>query len=106
MIKKKKMQAAQMAGLSVEFIINEPTAAALAYAKLSKIKNSGLYAIYDLGGGTFDCTIANINGDEVDIVTSQGVSKLGGKDFDEQLLEIVKKEVQKNYQKRTTCYKI
>ncbi len=89
------MQAAQMAGLSVEFIINEPTAAALAYAKLSKIKNSGLYAIYDLGGGTFDCTIANINGDEVDIVTSQGVSKLGGKDFDEQLLEIVKKKYKK-----------
>ena len=87
--------AGRIAGLEVLRIINEPTAAALAYAKFSKNKKSGLYAIYDLGGGTFDCTIADISGDDVEIITSQGVSQLGGKDFDEQLLKIVQKKYKK-----------
>tara|TARA_B110000003_G_C16652816_1_gene534962 strand:+ start:259 stop:1767 length:1509 start_codon:yes stop_codon:yes gene_type:complete len=93
--RKETMRAAEMAGLNVEFIINEPTAAALAYAKFSNQKTSGVYAIYDLGGGTFDCTIAYIDGDNVDIKTSQGVTTLGGKDFDEELLKIVQKKYKK-----------
>lgn len=99
------MQAAKMAGLEVEYIINEPTAAALAYAKFSKNKKSGLYAIYDLGGGTFDCTIADISGDDVEIITSQGVSQLGGKDFDEQLLKIVQKKYKKLTKKELSATK-
>ena len=81
--------AAEMAGLKVDYIINEPTAAALAYAFQSGKDLSGTFAIYDLGGGTFDCTIAKISGQDVDILTSEGVSKLGGKDFDEAIIKIV-----------------
>ena len=54
--------AAEMAGLKVDFIINEPTAAALAYAFQSGKVLSGTFVIYDLGGGTFDCTVANMSG--------------------------------------------
>ncbi len=82
-------QAADMAGLNVSHIINEPTAAALAYAFQSGKDLSGTFAIYDLGGGTFDCTIAKITGQDIDILTSEGVSKLGGKDFDEIIFKIV-----------------
>ncbi|MDC0071605.1 Hsp70 family protein [Gammaproteobacteria bacterium] len=81
--------AAEMAGLQVTHIINEPTAAALAYAFQSGKDLSGTFAIYDLGGGTFDCTIAKISGQDIDILTSEGVSKLGGKDFDEIIHQIV-----------------
>lgn len=84
--------AAKNAGLNVDFIINEPTAAALAYTKISNSKKDGLYAIYDFGGGTFDCTIVDINGDNVDIKISEGVQKLGGKDLDKKLLEIVQEK--------------
>ena len=54
-------QAAEMAGLNVDFVINEPTAAALAYAFQSGKELTGTFVIYDLGGGTFDCTIAKIS---------------------------------------------
>tara|TARA_Y100000590_G_scaffold99911_2_gene113557 strand:- start:818 stop:2317 length:1500 start_codon:yes stop_codon:yes gene_type:complete len=81
--------AADLAGLKVDFIINEPTAAALAYAFQSGKDLSGTFAIYDLGGGTFDCTIAKITGQDIEILTSEGVSKLGGKDFDEAITKIV-----------------
>lgn len=85
-------KAAESAGLNVEFIINEPTAAALAFAFQSGQELSGNFAIYDLGGGTFDCTIAKISGQDIEILTSEGVSKLGGKDFDEAILKIVKEK--------------
>lgn len=84
------MEAARLAGLNVEFIINEPTAAALTYAKLKGGTDSGNYIIYDFGGGTFDCTVAEINKDEVEVRTSEGVQKLGGKDLDAELLNLVK----------------
>ena len=84
------LAAANMAGLNIEHIINEPTAAAMAYAFQSGQELSGNFAIYDLGGGTFDCTIANVSGQEIDILTSEGVAKLGGRDFDEAISKIVK----------------
>ena len=84
--------AAEMAGLKVDFIINEPTAAALAYAFQSGKELSGTFIIYDLGGGTFDCTIAKIVGQDIEILTTEGVSRLGGKDFDEELTKIVSKK--------------
>ena len=86
------LQAAKNADLDVDFIINEPTAAALAYTKSAKSKEDGLYAIYDFGGGTFDCTIVEINGENVDIKISEGVQKLGGKDLDLKLLNIVQEK--------------
>jgi len=86
--------AAEMAGLKVDFIINEPTAAALAYAFQSGKDLTGTFVIYDLGGGTFDCTVAKISGQDIEILTSEGVSKLGGKDFDQQIINIVSKKYQ------------
>ena len=82
-------KAAELAGLKLEHTINEPTAAALAYALQSESNLNGKYAIYDLGGGTFDCTIATIKDKNIDVETSEGVNKLGGKDFDEKITEIV-----------------
>ena len=82
-------KAAEMAGLKVDFIINEPTAAALAYAFQSGKDLTGTFVIYDLGGGTFDCTVAKISGQDIEILTSEGVSKLGGKDFDQEIIKIV-----------------
>ena len=82
-------KAAEMAGLKVDFIINEPTAAALAYAFQSGKDLTGTFIIYDLGGGTFDCTVAKISGQDVEILTSEGVSKLGGKDFDQEIINII-----------------
>ena len=82
-------KAAEMAGLNLEYTINEPTAAALAYAAESGSELKGTYVIYDLGGGTFDCTIAKIDGQSIDIKTSMGVAQLGGKDFDKAIINIV-----------------
>ena len=86
------LKAAKSAGLNVEYIVNEPTAAALTYAKLKGGAEDGYYIIYDFGGGTFDCTIANITSDEVEVKTSEGVQKLGGKDLDNELIKIVQKK--------------
>ena len=82
-------QAAEMAGLNVDFVINEPTAAALAYAFQTGKELTGTFVIYDLGGGTFDCTIAKISGQDIEILTSEGVAKLGGKDFDQEIIKLV-----------------
>jgi molecular chaperone DnaK len=84
--------AAELAGLNVTFVINEPTAAALAYAFQSGNELHGTYVIYDLGGGTFDCSIVKINGQDIDILTSEGVAKLGGKDFDQAILKLVREK--------------
>ena len=92
-------KAADMAGIPVEYIINEPTAAALNYAFQSGESLLGNYVIYDFGGGTFDCTVANIKGQEVDVLASEGVAKLGGKDFDEAIKNIVAKKYKKEFNK-------
>ena len=86
------VEAAKLAGLNIQAIINEPTAAAFAYAFLSSKELSGTYAIYDLGGGTFDCSIAKVSGQDVEILTSEGVRALGGKDFDRVLIDLVKRK--------------
>lgn len=86
------MHAAAIAGLDVEFIINEPTAAALYYAYAEQEDLYGTYAVYDLGGGTFDISIINVNDGDVEVVASNGVSQLGGDDFDVKLQELVKQK--------------
>lgn len=83
------MAAAEGAGLNVNYIINEPTAAALYYAFKSGEELAGSYAVYDLGGGTFDISIIEVQGQDVNVIATNGVSKLGGDDFDEALQEIV-----------------
>ena len=79
--------AGKIAGLNVRRIINEPTAASLAYG-LDKKKDEKI-AVFDLGGGTFDVSIIKVNGQEVDTLASCGVNRLGGDDFDKALFEIV-----------------
>ena len=86
------MEAAKMAGLDVKHIINEPTAAALFYAYNSDQALGGTYAVYDLGGGTFDISIINLSGHEVELLATDGVSRLGGDDFDEVIRKLVKEK--------------
>jgi molecular chaperone DnaK len=94
------MNAAKMAGLNVDYIINEPTSAALAYTMHSSI--DGIYAVYDFGGGTFDCSIVKTKGEEVEVLGSDGVKHLGGKDIDRCLLKIVEEKYQKKTNKTLT----
>ena len=76
--------AGKIAGLEVERIINEPTAAALAYG-FGKSKNEKV-AVYDLGGGTFDISILEINDGVFEVLSTSGNTFLGGEDFDQRLI--------------------
>jgi len=80
-------QAAELAGIKVERIINEPTAAALSFG-LNKI-NDAIFAIYDLGGGTFDISIIENNTGIIEVLSSKGNNKLGGDDFDNLLADLI-----------------
>ncbi|MGI6245572.1 MAG: molecular chaperone DnaK [Pseudochelatococcus sp.] len=82
--------AGKIAGLEVLRIINEPTAAALAYG-LDK-KSSGTIAVYDLGGGTFDVSILEIGDGVFEVKSTNGDTFLGGEDFDNRLLEYLADE--------------
>lgn len=81
------LAAAKAAGLNVKYIINEPTAAALYYA--FKYGLNGVYAVYDLGGGTFDISIIRVQDQDVEVLATNGIPKLGGDDFDRVLQAIV-----------------
>ena len=85
--------AGKIAGLEVLRIINEPTAAALAYG-LDKAKN-GLIAVYDLGGGTFDVSILEIGDGVFEVKSTNGDTFLGGEDFDMRLVSYLADEFQK-----------
>lgn len=80
------MNAGKLAGLNVIGIVNEPVAAALYYASTQTV--SGRVLVYDLGGGTFDVTIMDVNGHQMNIVCSQGDHQLGGVDFDNKIVEM------------------
>ena len=92
------MAAAKSAGLNVEYIINEPTAAALYYAFKSGEDLSGNYAVFDLGGGTFDVSIVRVDGHEIEVLASNGVSRLGGDDFDKALQKLVIEKFNSNHE--------
>lgn len=77
--------AGKIAGLEVERIINEPTAAALAYG-FDKNKNEKV-AVYDLGGGTFDISILEINDGVFEVLSTSGNTFLGGEDFDQRIID-------------------
>jgi molecular chaperone DnaK len=79
--------AGEIAGLKVERIINEPTAAALAYG-LEKKKNAKI-AVFDLGGGTFDISILDIGDGVFEVISTNGDGHLGGDDFDQKLIDFV-----------------
>ncbi|WP_168464429.1 Fe-S protein assembly chaperone HscA [Wolbachia endosymbiont of Ctenocephalides felis wCfeT] len=80
--------AAKLAGIEVLRLINEPTAAALSYS-IEKNNNSGMYAVYDLGGGTFDISILKLHQGVFQVLAVGGDTKLGGDDFDRLLSSIV-----------------
>ena len=86
------LEAGRLAGLNIKYIINEPTASALYYAYKSGQDLSGHYAVYDLGGGTFDVSIIKASGKDIEVLSSEGVPHLGGKDFDDKLIELVRKK--------------
>ena len=85
--------AGKIAGLDVKRIINEPTAAALAYG-LDK-KKTGTVAVYDLGGGTFDISILEIGDGVFEVKATNGDTKLGGEDFDNVLIDYFASEFKK-----------
>ncbi|MBN1341574.1 MAG: molecular chaperone DnaK [Phycisphaerae bacterium] len=86
-------EAGEIAGLKVERIINEPTAASLAYG-LGKNTNEKI-AVYDLGGGTFDISILDIGDNVFEVLSTNGDTHLGGDDYDEELINYVAEEFRK-----------
>lgn len=86
-------QAGEIAGLKVERILNEPTAAALAYG-LDKKTNETI-VVYDLGGGTFDVTVLEIGGGVFEVKATNGDTFLGGDDFDAKIIEWIVSEFKK-----------
>lgn len=87
--------AGAICGLEVLRVINEPTAAALAYG--SDSKTDGLVLVYDLGGGTFDVTLLELSSDDdfYQVLASSGDSRLGGDDFDEKIMDWIIQEFKK-----------
>ncbi|MBX3366498.1 MAG: molecular chaperone DnaK [Phycisphaeraceae bacterium] len=85
--------AGEIAGLKVERIINEPTAAALAYG-MDKKKNQKI-AVFDLGGGTFDVSILDIGDGVFEVLSTNGDTHLGGDDWDQKLIDFIAEEFRK-----------
>jgi molecular chaperone DnaK len=81
-------KAGELAGFTVERIINEPTAAALAYG-LDKLKEQAKIAVYDLGGGTFDLSILELTNGVFQVLATSGNTRLGGDDLDKRLVEFL-----------------
>ena len=92
--RKATKDAGKIAGLEVERIINEPTAAALAYG-LDK-KKSGTVAVYDLGGGTFDISILELGDGVFEVKSTNGDTSLGGEDFDSTITNYIINEFKKD----------
>ena len=86
--------AGKIAGLEVERIINEPTAAALAYG-LDKQENAHTVLVYDLGGGTFDVSILELGDGVFEVKSTSGNNHLGGDDFDNRIIEYIASEFKK-----------
>jgi molecular chaperone DnaK len=85
-------RAGELAGFTVERIVNEPTAAALAYG-LDKLKEKSKIAVYDLGGGTFDLSILELNEGVFQVLATNGNTRLGGDDLDRKLVEWLNRSI-------------
>jgi molecular chaperone DnaK len=81
-------RAGELAGFVVERIVNEPTAAALAYG-LDKLREKSKIAVYDLGGGTFDLSILELNEGVFQVLATNGNTRLGGDDLDRRLVDFL-----------------
>lgn len=86
--------AGKIAGLEVVRIINEPTAAALAYG-IDKIDKEQRVLVYDLGGGTFDVSILELDNGTFDVKATDGINELGGDDFDQKIIDYLVTEFKK-----------
>lgn len=89
-------EAGKLAGLRVERIINEPTAAAMAYG-IDNLDKEANILVYDLGGGTFDVTVLELYKGVLDVKASRGNNLLGGKDFDAAVEKYILNEFRKEY---------
>ncbi|MCQ2279322.1 MAG: molecular chaperone DnaK [Bacteroidales bacterium] len=89
-------EAGEIAGLTVKRIINEPTAAALAYG-LDKKKSESKVAVFDLGGGTFDISILELGDGVFEVKSTNGDTHLGGDDFDQAIIDWLAQEFMKDY---------
>jgi molecular chaperone DnaK len=85
-------RAGELAGFTVERIINEPTAAALAYG-LDRLKERARIAVYDLGGGTFDLSILEMDGGVFQVLATNGNTRLGGDDLDSRLADFLVEKI-------------
>ncbi len=88
--------AGKIAGLEVERIINEPTAAALAYG-LDKQENAQTVLVYDLGGGTFDVSILELGDGVFEVKSTSGNNHLGGDDYDQRIVDFLVDEIKDEY---------
>ncbi len=88
--------AGRIAGLNVIDIINEPTAAALAYG-FSGTSEDGVFIVYDLGGGTFDVTVIEKNGTDLVTLATDGDVELGGKDWDERMVNYLAEQFRREF---------
>ena len=86
-------KAGELAGFTVERIVNEPTAAALAYG-LDKLNEKSKIAVYDLGGGTFDLSILEISNGVFQVLATNGDTRLGGDDLDQRITEFILGKIQ------------
>ncbi len=91
--RKSTIAAAEMAGMKVKRLVNEPTAAAVYYAHSQGVK--GRILVFDLGGGTLDTTILEVEGENIKILTSEGARHLGGSNFDDILLDAYAEQYKK-----------
>ncbi len=91
-------EAGEIAGLIVKRIINEPTAAALAYG-LDKLNQELKIAVFDLGGGTFDVSILELGDGVFEVKSTDGDTHLGGDDFDQKIIDWLAEEFQKDHPK-------
>jgi len=90
------LEAGSKAGLEVLQLVNEPTAAAIAYGA-SRGGDSETLLVYDLGGGTFDVTVLRLEAEEIRILTSDGDHELGGKDWDDRVVEFLASRFQEEH---------
>lgn len=93
--RKATQEAGQIAGLEVKRIINEPTAASLAYG-LDKKEQNQTIAVYDLGGGTFDISILELGDGVFEVKSTEGDTHLGGDDFDDKVIDFLADEFKKD----------
>ena len=90
------IEAGELAGLNVVQVINEPTAAAYSYG-LHKLGKDQRILVFDLGGGTFDVTVMEITGERIEVKATNGDHQLGGKDWDEALIQYIAEKFERAY---------